>query len=160
MRDWFEQPGEDDQWHTAIVRKWTAAGVLMAEERDASVPRTLEGVTVVVTGSLERVVAGTARRRRSSPAAGRPPGSVSKKTDFVVVGENAGTKEARARELGLRILDEAGFARLLAEGPAALRPRSTTPRRTSRDGRAATDEPATGEPATAASGEDGPSEEG
>ncbi len=121
VRDWFEQPGEDDQWHTAIVRKWTAAGVRMADERDASVPRTLEGVTVVVTGSLEGWSRDGAKEAILARG-GKAAGSVSKKTDFVVVGENAGTKEAKARELGLPILDEGGFARLLAEGPAAVRP--------------------------------------
>jgi DNA ligase (NAD+) len=91
----------------------------MADVRDESVPRTLEGVTVVVTGSLEgwsRDAAKEAILARGGKAAG----SVSKKTDFVVVGENAGTKEARARELGLPILDEAGFALLLEQGPSAL----------------------------------------
>jgi DNA ligase (NAD+) len=121
VRDWFEQPGEDDRWHTAIVRKWTSAGVRMADERDASVPRTLEGVTVVVTGSLEGWSRDGAKEAILARG-GKAAGSVSKKTDFVVVGENAGTKEAKARELGLPILDEGGFARLLAEGPAAVRP--------------------------------------
>ena len=49
-------------------------------------------------------------------------GSVSKRTSFVVVGENAGSKETRARELGLPILDEEGFERLLAGGPDAIAP--------------------------------------
>ena len=120
VRDWFEQPGEDDKWHAAIVRKWAAAGVRMADERDASVPRTLEGVTVVVTGSLEGWSRDGAKEAILARG-GKAAGSVSKKTDFVVVGENAGTKEARARELGVPILDEGGFARLLTEGPAAVR---------------------------------------
>ncbi len=121
VRAWFEQPGEDDPWHTAIVRKWAAAGVRMADERDASVPRTLEGVTVVVTGSLQGWSRDGAKEAILARG-GKAAGSVSKKTDFVVVGENAGTKEAKARELGLPILDEEGFGLLLAQGPAAVRP--------------------------------------
>nr|WP_246131317.1 NAD-dependent DNA ligase LigA [Cellulomonas aerilata] len=120
VRAWFEQPGEDDRWHAEMVRKWTAAGVRMADVRDESVPRTLEGVTVVVTGSLEGWSRDGAREAILARG-GKAAGSVSKKTDFVVVGENAGTKEARARELGVPILDEAGFALLLDQGPAAVR---------------------------------------
>lgn len=121
VRDWFEQPGEDDRWHERIVGKWTAAGVRMADERDASIARTLEGVTVVVTGSLEDYSRDGAKEAILTRG-GKASGSVSKKTDFVVVGANAGTKEAKARELGVPILDEAGFTRLLAEGPAAVAP--------------------------------------
>ena len=119
MRAWFEQPGEDDKWHAAIVEKWAAAGVRMQEERDESAPRTLEGLTVVVTGGLERFSRDGAKEAILARG-GKSAGSVSKKTDYVVVGENAGSKETKARELGLRILDEAGFERLLAEGPAGV----------------------------------------
>ena len=112
--DWFAE-----DWHAEIVRRWRAAGVVMADEVDASVPRTLEGLTVVVTGSLEGFSRDQAKEAVLSRG-GKAAGSVSKKTDFVVVGENAGSKEAKARELGLRILDEAGFVTLLAEGPAGL----------------------------------------
>uniref|UniRef100_UPI00387340B7 NAD-dependent DNA ligase LigA n=1 Tax=Pengzhenrongella sicca TaxID=2819238 RepID=UPI00387340B7 len=121
LRDWFEQPGEDEKWHVRIVDKWEAAGVRLADVRDASVPRTLEGVTVVVTGSL----AGYSRdgaKEAIIARGGKAAGTVSKKTDFVVVGENAGSKEAKARELGLTVLDEAGFTRLLAEGPGSAAP--------------------------------------
>ncbi|WP_298457977.1 NAD-dependent DNA ligase LigA [uncultured Cellulomonas sp.] len=121
VRDWFEQPGEDEQWHAEIVRQWAAAGVRMADQRDESVPRTLEGVTVVVTGSLDGYSRDGAKEAILARG-GRASGSVSKKTDFVVVGENAGTKETRARELGVPILDEAGFTLLLTQGPAAVTP--------------------------------------
>ena len=88
----------------------------MRDERDESVARTLEGKTVVVTGSLEGF-----SRDESKEAivtrGGRAAGSVSKKTDFVVVGANAGTKAAKAEELGVPILDEEGFRRLLEHGP-------------------------------------------
>ncbi|UNX56421.1 NAD-dependent DNA ligase LigA [Georgenia sp. TF02-10] len=106
-------------WHQEILRRWAAAGVRMADERDASVPRTLEGLTVVVTGSLEGFSRDSAKEAIIARG-GKASGSVSKKTDFVVVGANAGTKEARARELGRPILDEAGFVALLEGGPGAV----------------------------------------
>jgi DNA ligase (NAD+) len=102
-------------WHAAIVDKWAAAGVRMADERDASVARTLEGRTVVVTGSLEGFSRDQAREAILARG-GKAAGSVSKNTDFVVVGENAGTKAAKAEELGVPILDEAGFRTLLETG--------------------------------------------
>jgi DNA ligase (NAD+) len=102
-------------WHASIVDKWAAAGVRMADERDASVQRTLEGMTVVVTGSLERFSRDQAREAILARG-GKAAGSVSKSTDYVVVGENAGTKATKAEELGVRILDEAGFRELLETG--------------------------------------------
>lgn len=112
--EWFS-----GDWHCAIVEAWRAAGVRMADERDASIERTLEGLTVVVTGSLETLSRDGAKEAILARG-GKAAGSVSKKTDFVVVGENAGSKEAKARELGLTILDEAAFVALLESGPAAL----------------------------------------
>jgi DNA ligase (NAD+) len=112
--DWFAE-----DWHRDIVDRWRAAGVVMADEADASVPRTLEGLTVVVTGSLEGFSRDQAKEVVLARG-GKASGSVSKKTDYVVVGENAGSKEAKARELGLRVLDEAGFVALLEHGPAGV----------------------------------------
>jgi DNA ligase (NAD+) len=103
-------------WHADIVRQWRAAGVVMADQRDTSVVRTLEGLTIVVTGSLERFTRDSVKEAIIARG-GKASGSVSKKTDFVVVGENAGTKAAKAEELGRPILDEEGFEKLLAEGP-------------------------------------------
>ncbi|MFD1507561.1 NAD-dependent DNA ligase LigA [Georgenia yuyongxinii] len=114
LKAWFEE-----DWHREIVDSWTAAGVRMADERDASVERTLEGLTIVVTGSLEDFSRDSAKEA-VIVRGGKASGSVSKKTDFVVVGANAGTKEAKARELGRPILDEAGFVALLAGGPDAV----------------------------------------
>jgi DNA ligase (NAD+) len=91
----------------------------MADERDESVERTLEGLTVVVTGSLDGFSRDSAKEAIISRG-GKAAGSVSKKTDYVVIGENAGSKADKAEELGLTILDEAGFVRLLEGGPAAL----------------------------------------
>ena len=117
VRDWFDKPG--NEWHVAIVDRWAADGVRMVDERDASVEQTLAGLTVVVTGSLE----GFSRDETKEAIlarGGKAAGSVSKNTDYVVVGENAGSKEDKARELGLTILDEAGFRRLLETGSAGL----------------------------------------
>ena len=111
---WFQV-----DWHVAIVEKWDHDGVSMEDERDASVARTLEGLTVVVTGSLERFSRDSAREAILRHG-GKAAGSVSKKTDYVVVGENAGTKAAKAEELGVPVLDEAGFEVLLEEGPSGL----------------------------------------
>jgi DNA ligase (NAD+) len=91
----------------------------MEDERDASVARTLEGLTVVVTGSLDGFSRDEAKEAILSRG-GKAAGSVSKKTDYVVVGENAGSKAAKAEDLGLTILDEAGFVTLLEAGPAGL----------------------------------------
>ena len=114
LRDWFAEA-----WHVDIVDRWTAAGMQMADERDASVARTLENLAVVVTGSLEGFSRDGAKEAIIARG-GKASGSVSKYTDYVVVGENAGSKEAKARELGLRILDEQGFVALLDQGPAGL----------------------------------------
>jgi DNA ligase (NAD+) len=113
VRDWFDRPG--NEWHVAIVDRWAADGVRMVDERDESMEQTLAGLTVVVTGSLEGFSRDETKEAILSRG-GKASGSVSKKTDYVVVGENAGTKEDKARELGLTILDEAGFRRLLETG--------------------------------------------
>jgi len=107
-------------WHAAIVDKWKAAGVRMADEVDDT-PKTLTGLTIVVTGSLS----GFSRdevKEAIVTRGGKASGSVSKKTDYVVVGENAGSKAEKAEQLGVPILDEDGFRRLLAEGPAKPAP--------------------------------------
>ncbi len=105
-------------WHRSIVDQWAAAGVRMADERDESIDRTLEGLTIVVTGSLERFTRDSVKEAIISRG-GKASGSVSKKTDYVVVGENAGSKAEKAEQLGRPILDEAGFEKLLADGPDA-----------------------------------------
>ncbi|HET8600825.1 MAG TPA: NAD-dependent DNA ligase LigA [Segeticoccus sp.] len=102
-------------WHREIVEKWAACGVRMADEVDESTPRTLEGLTVVVTGSLEGFSRDSAKEAILSRG-GKAAGSVSKKTDYVVVGENAGSKAEKAEQLGVTTLDEAGFVQLLQTG--------------------------------------------
>ena len=114
VREWFDRP--DNDWHNAIVDQWAADGVRMVDEKDETIEQTLDGLTVVVTGSLERFSRDSAKEAILARG-GKAAGSVSKKTDFVVVGPGAGSKEAKARDLGLTILDEAGFERLLADGP-------------------------------------------
>ena len=113
VRDWFEV-----DWHLEIVQRWAAAGVRMSDEAEAGVPRTLEGLTVVVTGSLQGYTRDSAKEAILTRG-GKAAGSVSRRTDVVVIGENAGTKAAKARELGVPIIDESGFELLLAHGPAA-----------------------------------------
>jgi DNA ligase (NAD+) len=104
-------------WHRTIVEKWEAAGVTMADERDESTPRTLEGLTVVVTGSLVDFSRDGAKEAILSRG-GKASSSVSKKTDYVVVGESPGSKAEKAEQLGVPVLDEAGFKHLLEHGSA------------------------------------------
>ncbi|MGN6610449.1 MAG: NAD-dependent DNA ligase LigA [Angustibacter sp.] len=111
VHEWF---GVD--WHRQVVEKWEQAGVRMADERDASVPRTLEGLTIVVTGSLEGFSRDEAKEAILARG-GKASGSVSKKTSFVVVGESPGSKHDKAVQLGVPVLDEAGFRELLEQGP-------------------------------------------
>ncbi|MCL2423083.1 MAG: NAD-dependent DNA ligase LigA, partial [Micrococcales bacterium] len=115
--DWLTGP--DGDWHRDIVTRWHSAGVVMADVRDESVERTLEGLTVVVTGSLDGFSRDSAKEAIISRG-GKAAGSVSKNTDFVVVGANAGSKETKARDLGRPVLDEDGFVALLAGGPDAV----------------------------------------
>ena len=111
VTEWFAV-----DWHRAIVDKWRAAGVRMADERDTSVPRTCEGLTIVVTGSLTGFSRDGAKEAIVARG-GKAAGSVSKKTDFVVAGDSPGSKYDKAVELGVPILDEDGFRRLLEHGP-------------------------------------------
>jgi DNA ligase (NAD+) len=106
-------------WHRAIVDKWEAAGVSMADKRDESTPRTLEGLRIVVTGSLVDFSRDSAKEAVLARG-GKAAGSVSKNTDFVVVGDNAGSKADKAEQLGVPVLDEGGFKVLLESGPAGL----------------------------------------
>ncbi|BDZ60389.1 hypothetical protein GCM10025873_01800 [Demequina sediminis] len=111
---WFTVP-----WHAEIVERWAAAGVRMVDERDESIERTLEGLTVVATGSLEGFTRDSVKEAIVSRG-GKAASSVSKNTHYVVAGANAGSKAAKAEQLGVPILDEAAFVRLLEGGPEAL----------------------------------------
>ncbi len=113
VTEWFTV-----DWHRTIVDKWRDAGVRMADQRDASTPRTLDGLTIVVTGSLTGFSRDDAKEAILARG-GKAAGSVSKKTAYVVAGDAPGSKYDKAVELGVPILDEDGFRKLLDEGPAA-----------------------------------------
>ncbi|MFI5636645.1 NAD-dependent DNA ligase LigA [Streptomyces goshikiensis] len=117
LKEWFAV-----DWHQEILRKWREAGVRMEEEGSGEEegPRPLEGLTVVVTGTLESHTRDGAKEALQSRGA-KVTGSVSKKTSFVVVGDNPGSKYDKAVQLKLAILDDAGFAVLLEQGPDAAR---------------------------------------
>ena len=115
LREWF-----DVDWHRAIVDKWAAAGVRMADERDTGIEPTLAGLTIVVTGSLTGFSRDEAKEA-IIVRGGKAAGSVSKKTSFVVAGDAPGSKYDKAVELGVPILDEDGFRALLENGPMTMR---------------------------------------
>ena len=114
VTEWFTV-----DWHRAIVDKWRAAGVRMADERDTSIERTLEGLSIVVTGSLTGYSRDDAKEAIVARG-GKAASSVSKKTAYVVAGDSPGSKFDKAVELGVPVLDEDGFTRLLADGPDAV----------------------------------------
>ncbi|OFT82648.1 NAD-dependent DNA ligase LigA [Corynebacterium sp. HMSC29G08] len=114
FKEWFTV-----DWHQAIVEAWAAAGVTMESDEEERAPQTLEGLTIVATGTLEGFTRDEIKEAILSRG-GKAAGSVSKKTDYVVVGENAGSKAAKAEELGRPILNEAQFVQLLEGGPDAL----------------------------------------
>lgn len=120
LTDWFEV-----DWHREIVDRWTAAGARLATPghpgpgAGVEAGGVLEGLTVVATGSLEGYTREGAQEAILQ-AGGKAASSVSKKTDFVAAGPGAGSKLAKAEELGVRILDAAQFHILVTQGPAAL----------------------------------------
>lgn len=117
-------------WHLEIVDRWTAAGVQWSTPGHAgpgaaqSTGGVLEGLTIVATGSLDGFTRDGAKEAIIQ-AGGKAASSVSKKTDFVAAGPGAGSKLGKAEELGIPVLDAAGFAILVTEGPAGLHPLST-----------------------------------
>ncbi|MEV8227647.1 NAD-dependent DNA ligase LigA [Streptomyces sp. NPDC079167] len=117
VKQWFAE-----DWHREILRKWREAGVRMEDEGagEDEGPRPLEGLTVVVTGTLTAHTRDGAKEALQSLGA-KVTGSVSKKTSFVVVGDNPGSKYDKAMQLKVPVLDEDGFAVLLEQGPDAAR---------------------------------------
>ena len=115
VQEWFTH-----DWHREVVDKWRRAGVRMVEERDDSVPRHLEGLSIVVTGSLPNFSRDEAKELIMARG-GKAAGSVSKKTAFVVAGEAPGSKHDKAVQLKVPVLDEDGFRVLLDRGPDAAR---------------------------------------
>lgn len=118
--DWFEV-----DWHHEIVERWEAAGAQLATPGHpgpgaaVAAGGVLEGLTVVATGSLEGYTREGAQEAIIA-AGGKSASSVSKKTDFVAAGPGAGSKLAKAEDLGIRIIDAEQFRILVTEGPAAL----------------------------------------
>jgi len=120
LREWF-----DVNWHEEIVRRWAAAGARLSTPGHpgpggaVAAGGVLEGLTVVATGSLEGYSREGAQEAILA-AGGKAASSVSRKTDFVAAGPGAGSKLAKAEELGVRIIDAAQFRILVTEGPTAL----------------------------------------
>ena len=115
VRDWFAV-----DWHLGVVEKWRRAGVRLADAGEDAPPGPLTGVTVVITGSLrdlsrDQAIAAVQER------GGKVTGSVSKKTGFVVVGADPGSKYDKAVQVKAPILDDDGLRVLLDEGPEAAR---------------------------------------
>ena len=111
IHEWFAE-----DWHRSIVSKWKSAGVTMEGVAAPTKPQTLAGLTLVVTGSLVNFTRdGVAEA--ITERGGKAASSVSKKTDYVVVGDSPGSKAAKAEELDVPIIDEAAFIELLENGP-------------------------------------------
>ncbi|MEW1989599.1 NAD-dependent DNA ligase LigA [Brevibacterium casei] len=110
IRDWFAV-----DWHREIVDRWRAAGVRMEDAPGEEAPQTLAGLTIVATGSLSTFTRDGIKEAIVA-AGGKAASSVSKKTDYVVAGENAGSKLEKAESLGVPVLDEDGFRTLLTTG--------------------------------------------
>ncbi|WP_307859216.1 NAD-dependent DNA ligase LigA [Desertivibrio insolitus] len=123
--DWFEV-----DWHREIVERWTAAGVQLFTPGHpgpghlVASDGVLAGFTVVATGALEGYSRESAQEAILA-AGGKAANSVSKKTDFVAAGPGAGSKLAKAEQLGVRIIDAAQFKVLVEQGPDALGPATT-----------------------------------
>jgi DNA ligase (NAD+) len=99
-------------WHKEIVKKWAMAGVAMENIAGVAKPQTLAGLTFVVTGGLNNYTRDSIAETITAHG-GKPTSSVSKKTDYVLVGSDPGSKLAKAQELGVAIIDEAAFEALL-----------------------------------------------
>ena len=114
LREWF-----DVDWRVEIVRAWQAAGVRMEDEVREDIEQTLEGLTVVVSGAMPGYTREGAKEAIVARG-GKASGSVSKKTSLVIAGPGAGSKAAKAEALGVPVVDEKYFERVLKQGLAAL----------------------------------------
>ena len=111
ISEWF-----DEKWHQKIIEKWEKSGVALVDQKPANnLKQTLNGLTIVVTGSLADFTRDGATEAILLRG-GKASSSVSSKTDFVVAGDAAGSKLQKAEELGIPVLDEAGFKLLLEKG--------------------------------------------
>lgn len=116
IRTFFDQPHNRE-----VVEQLRAAGITWPEhdgEGDLS-PKPLAGKTFVLTGTLP-VLSRDEAKEMIEAAGGKVSGSVSKKTTYVVAGEEAGSKLEKARELGVEVIDEAGLRALLPAGDERL----------------------------------------
>ena len=113
--NWFAAARTPGDWRGAVLDAWRQAGVGVGHAESSGLPQTLAGRTVVVTGSLDGYSRDSAKEAIIARG-GKAAGSVSKKTDWVVVGANAGSKAAKAEELGIPMLNESQFALLLETG--------------------------------------------
>jgi DNA ligase (NAD+) len=111
ISEWFSE-----KWHQKIIEKWEKSGVVLVDQQPKNnLKQTLTGLTIVVTGSLVDFTRDGAAEAITLRG-GKSSSSVSSKTDFVVAGDAAGSKLQKAEELGVPVLDEAGFKSLLANG--------------------------------------------
>ena len=117
VREWLD--GEESGWHRDIVASGAPPACPWRTPATSRPQRTLEGLTLVVTGSLVDFSRDGAREAILARG-GKASSSVSKKTDYVVVGDNPGSKADKAESLGVPVLDEAGFKVLLEGGPSGL----------------------------------------
>ena len=108
ITDWFEI-----DWHKSIVSKWEKAGVVMVAQAAPQLPQTLAGLTFVVTGGLESFTRDSIAETIVAHG-GKAASSVSKKTDYVLVGSDPGSKLAKATELGVPVIDESRFKQILS----------------------------------------------
>jgi DNA ligase (NAD+) len=100
-------------WHKDIVQAWKKAGVNFNQDISASESGTFQGMSIVVTGTLVELTREQAEEAIISRG-GKAASSVSKNTAFVVAGSAAGSKLAKAESLGVEVIDEAEFAKRLA----------------------------------------------
>ena len=100
-------------WHRQIISKWQSAGVVMQAQAAADLPQTLANLTFVVTGGLDNFTRDSIAETITAHG-GKAASAVSKKTDYVLVGSDPGSKLAKAQELGVKVIDEARFLELLA----------------------------------------------
>lgn len=114
IKEWFSE-----KWHRNIVKKWEKSGVLMIDAVTEKLPQTIAGLTIVVTGSLINFTRDGVAEAITSRG-GKSAASVSKNTDYLVVGDAPGSKFQKAQELGVPILDESRFKQLLESGPTGL----------------------------------------
>lgn len=108
ITDWFGV-----NWHRAIITKWEKAGVVMVAQAAPQSPQTLAGLTFVVTGGLESFTRDSIAETIVAHG-GKAASSVSKKTDYVLVGSDPGSKLAKATELGVPVIDETRFKQILS----------------------------------------------